>query len=85
MQYVRMATGPDGQTQFEDVEVPGAPGGGGGSELSAPIPVLGVIFARFAAGFVREPHVAPRRQFVVTLAGTGEVATAAGSRLRAAR
>ena len=61
MQYVRMFTGADGQTQFEEVAVPGTPGGGGSSELSAPIPVLGAVFARLAAGFVREPHVAPRR------------------------
>ena len=79
MQYLRMFTGADGQTQFEQVAVPGTPGGGGGSALSAPIPVLGVVFARLAAGYMREPHVAPRRQFVVTLAGAGEVVTAGGA------
>ena len=38
MPSVRMPTGADGQTHFEDVTVPGTPGGGGESVLlSAPI------------------------------------------------
>ena len=61
MQYLRMFTGADDQTQFEQVAVPGTPGGGGGSALSAPIPVLGVVFARLAAGYMRPGHNSVRR------------------------
>ena len=77
-----MSTGPDGQTHVEGVPVPGTPGGGGGSNLPAPIPILRVVFSHLAAGYMREPHVAPRRQFVVTLVGAGEVVMAGGEARR---
>ena len=83
MQYFRMYTGSDGRSHIEDVEVPAAPGGRGGSIVAVPIPVSGMVFARFAPGFERDPHVAPRRQFVVTLAGAGEVVTSSGETRRA--
>jgi uncharacterized cupin superfamily protein len=82
MQYLRLYTGPDQQSHFEDMEVTLASGGGGGSGLSAPVPVMGVVFVRFAAGFNRDLHVAPRRQFVVTLAGAGEIVTGGGETRR---
>jgi hypothetical protein len=78
MEYVRIFAGADGHSQLEDVAVPAAPGGRGGSAVADPIPLGGMVFARLAAGFVREPHVAPRRQFVVTLAGAGEITTSRG-------
>ena len=83
MKYIRIYAGPEGESHFEEVEVPATPGGGGGSALANPIPITGVVFARLAAGFFREPHVAPRRQFVITLAGTGEVVTSSGATRRA--
>ena len=49
---------------------------------TASIPLSGLILARCAAGFVRGLHVAPRRQFVVTLAGAGEVVTSTGETQR---
>jgi hypothetical protein len=84
MQYLSIVTGSDGHSRFEEVAVPATEGGRGGSVAAAPIPLSGMVFARFAAGFVRAPHVAPRRQFVVTLAGAGEVATSTGETRRLA-
>jgi hypothetical protein len=78
MHYVRIFTGADGQSQLEAVEVPAATTTRGGSVAAAPIPLSGMVFARFSPGFVREWHVAPRRQFVVTLAGAGEVVASTG-------
>lgn len=82
MQYVRIHTGPDGHTHFQDVQVEMQPGGGGGSALSAPVPISGVVFARRKAGFSLPLHNAPRRQFVVMLAGTVEMETAGGESRR---
>jgi uncharacterized cupin superfamily protein len=82
MKYFRIYTGPDGHSHFEDVEVAAVSASGGGSALGEPIPVTGVVFARFPPGYGREPHVAPRRQYVVTLAGTGEVVTGDGETRR---
>jgi hypothetical protein len=81
MQYVHLVTGTDGQSRFEEAAVPFTAGGRGGS-VAAPIPLSGMIFARLAPGFARAPHVAPRRQFVVTLAGAGEVGASTGETRR---
>jgi uncharacterized cupin superfamily protein len=82
MRYLRLYTGANQQSRFEDVAVALTPGGGGGSGLSQPVPVMGVVFVRFAPGFARGLHVAPRRQFVVTLAGAGEIVTSTGESRR---
>jgi hypothetical protein len=77
MKYFRIYAGPDGESHFEDVEVPlGA--GGASSDLSAMIPVQGVIFRRSSADQFVDWHHAPRRQFVITLSGEAEVEASDG-------
>ncbi len=77
MQYLRIYAGPDGESHFEDVDVPAAPGGGS-SDLSAMIPAQGVIFRRSQADQFVDWHHAPRRQFVITLSGEAEVEASDG-------
>ena len=77
MKYFRIYAGPDGESHFEDVEVEMTPGAGQ-SELSAMIPAKGVIFRRSTADQYIDWHPAPRRQFVITLAGEAEVEASDG-------
>jgi hypothetical protein len=68
MRVVRLYTGADKQSHFEDVELPFPPGG----ETTPPMPSPGVTFRRRLPGRALEWHCAPRRQYVVTLAGQAE-------------
>ncbi len=77
MKYFRIYAGPDGESHFEDVEVPLTPGGGQ-SRLSETIPATGIIFRTSAADQYIDWHPAPRRQFVITLAGEAEVQASDG-------
>ncbi len=77
MKYFRIYAGPDGESHFEDVEVPLGPGSAA-SDLSAMIPVQGVIFRRSSADQFVDWHHAPRRQFVITLSGEAEVEASDG-------
>jgi len=77
MHYFRIYAGPDGESHFEDVPVALA-AGGGQSELSDLIPATGVIFRRSAPDQYIDWHVAPRRQFVITLEGEAEVEASDG-------
>ncbi len=77
MRYFRIYADADGETHFEDLDVALSPAPGG-SELSALYPASGVIFRRSPPGQVLDWHPAPRRQFVVTLAGEAEVEASDG-------
>jgi hypothetical protein len=79
----RIFTGADGQTQAEEIEVPiKATGGTGGlGELSAPYKVTGLEFRRTPPNYFYDWHTAPRRQFVVTLSGRGEVELVGGKKI----
>lgn len=71
MNYLRVYTGPDGQTHFEDVEVPTVQRRIWASippfDVGQPIPVSSVILLRYSEQAARDPgwHNAPRRQFVI--------------------
>ena len=77
MKYFRIYAGPDGESHFEDVDVPltAAPGQ---SQLSEAIPATGIIFRTSSADQYIDWHPAPRRQFVITLAGEAEVEASDG-------
>ncbi len=77
MRYFRIYAGPDGESHFEDIDVPLHPAPGG-SDLSALYPATGVIFRRSPADQYLDWHPAPRRQFVVTLSGEAEVEASDG-------
>ena len=75
----RLYTGPDGQTHAEETEAKFVPGGN--NELFKMMGVSGAELHRGAAGSVQDWHTAPRRQYVITLSGHGEIEVAGGKKL----
>ena len=72
----RVYTGPDGQSHAEDIEVPLT------NDVSEMLKVTGAEIHRTPAGTVNSDwHTAPRRQFVITLSGRGEVEVAGGKKI----
>ena len=73
-------TGDDGRSHFEDLDIPLHPARYG--QQSDLIDGGGVIFRETPAGGLVEFHTAPRRQFVITLAGMAEIECGDGSKRR---
>lgn len=71
MRVVRLYTGQDGESHFEEIEVKFEPMGE--LETGALEAATGVAFRRAPAGHVQDWHPAPRRQYVITLAGQAEI------------
>jgi quercetin dioxygenase-like cupin family protein len=74
---VRLYTGTDGQSHFEEVSPAYAPDAG--QERSPLLQTEGVSFARAQPGYFSDWHNAPRRQYVVTLAGQVEIGLGDGT------
>lgn len=78
MDIVRVFTGPDGQSHFDDVAVPlddlGAMG-----RISERWPGGGVQFREVGGDYHLDYHVAPRRQLVVNLTGSVEIEVGSGA------
>jgi hypothetical protein len=55
--------------------------GGGGYEQSEMLPVAGAQFVRAAPGYVQDWHAAPRRQYLITISGRGEIELAGGQKI----
>jgi hypothetical protein len=80
MKVVRIYTGDDGRSHFEDLDVPLNPATYG---LQSPmLPADGVILRETPEGGGLDFHPAPRRQFVVTLSGAAELECGDGTRRR---
>ena len=79
MEIVRIHTGPDGQSHFEDVAVELADMGAAG-RISARWPGGGVQFREVDGSYHLDFHVAPRRQLVVNLTGSVEIELGNGER-----
>jgi hypothetical protein len=75
--YVRMYSGPDGESHFEDVELE-LSDSGRGTDVSNEISASSVTFARFRDDYGFDQHTAPRDRFVVMLTGAIEVETSDG-------
>ena len=71
----RIYTGPDGLSHAEEVEMKL---NGNATEM---IKATGVEFSRRPKGSSNEWHVGPRRQFVITLSGQGEIEVAGGKKI----
>ena len=78
---VRIFTGDDGESHFEDVEVELKESGivGALSELE---PATGIVFRETGPGYDFDWHNAPRRQYVITLSGAFEVEIGDGTTRR---
>jgi hypothetical protein len=79
MKVVRLYTGADNKSHFEDLEVPLKDGGKVGfvSELTK---ATGVVFRETTGDYDYDFHTAPRRQYVVNLEGEVEIEVGDGTR-----
>jgi quercetin dioxygenase-like cupin family protein len=73
MRFIRLYTGDDGQSHIEEQSLDSHP------ELSQLIAAEGVVFRSAPPGNFIDWHPAPRRQFVITLAGEGEIGLGDGT------
>jgi len=71
MRVTRIFTGADGESHFEDMDIPLKDLGSVGA-MSKLIEATGVVFRETGADYDLDWHNAPRRQFVLMLSG-GEV------------
>ena len=72
-------TGPDGQTHAEEIEAKFAPGAG--NDVSKLLTNAGAELHRAPPGRVSDWHTAPRRQYVITLFGHGELEVSGGKKI----
>jgi len=77
MRLFRLYTGDDQQSHLEELKMPFAPGQLG--EQTPLQPATGVVFMQMPAGAFVGWHNAPRRQYVITLAGEVEIGLGDGS------
>src|SRR5262249_26121850 len=85
VRYVRVFADEGGRSRFEDAELPAKPGhtvdGVPPLLLSGPFPVSEVIFVEVPTETPDwEPHVAPRRQWVIVLSGRAALTVSGGER-----
>ena len=83
MRYLRLYTGPDGESHFEDTDVALAPvefiPGRPRVDLSPPSAATGTAFIRLPAGWDSgSRYNPPRRNFFVTLSGELEIEASDG-------
>ncbi|MBI2917121.1 MAG: hypothetical protein HYY01_03920 [Chloroflexi bacterium] len=71
---VRLYSGEDGQSQFEDLDLPTGPEGRSPWQAAT-----GISFHQHPLGWSMDWHNAPRRQFVIILAGEVEYGVGDGS------
>jgi hypothetical protein len=81
MKVLRVYTGADARSHLEDVEIP-LPVSHAYGQMSELHEGEGVIFRETPADYDAGFHNAPRRQYVVILAGTMEIETGDGSKRR---
>lgn len=71
----RLYMGPDNQSHSEDLEIRFT------DEVSRLPAITGAELHRAAPGTVRDWHPGPRRQYVITLSGRGEIEVAGGKKI----
>ena len=81
VKVTRIYTGPDGKTKLEEYEVP-LKAQNRGTELSVSVPVTSLQFRRTTQDYDLDWHPAPRRQYIVTLAGESEIELEGGKKVR---
>lgn len=73
MGIIRLYTGEDGQSHIEELDLASHP------ELTSLIAAKGIVFRSAEPGHFIDWHNAPRRQFVITLSGEGEIGLGDGT------
>jgi len=77
MKIVRIFTGADNESHFEDIDV--ELNLDGKVAASALQPAQGIVFRRAPATHLSDYHPAPKRQYVITLSGHVEIETGHGT------
>jgi hypothetical protein len=77
MSIVRLYTGGDQKSYFEDIRL--AFGGDQRMLTTEPMRTTSAVFRSAPAGTVLELHPAPRRQYVITLSGSWEIQASGGA------
>ncbi len=78
MQVVRLYTGGDGETHFEELDL--GYEAVANAQVTAMRAASGVQFRRTPTGSFSDWHTAPRRQFVITLEGQVEIGIGDGTK-----
>ncbi|MFT5447234.1 MAG: hypothetical protein ACI9DC_002409 [Gammaproteobacteria bacterium] len=76
MAFIRLYTGDDGETHIDQMELESAP------SLTALHDAKRVVFRAMPPGYFNDWHVAPRRQYIITLSGAAEIGLKDGTRYR---
>lgn len=79
MKVTRLYAGPDGESHFEDIDIPLGPGDPG-ERLSEQVKATGIIFRETTGSFGLSFHHPPRRQYVINLEGQAEIIVGDGTR-----
>jgi hypothetical protein len=74
---VRLYTGSDGQTHFEDLRLPA-----GDVQNVAIQAGANIVFRRFPGDYFSDWHTAPRRQYIFVLSGQMEIGVGDGTTRR---
>lgn len=77
----RIFTGSDGQTHAEEISLKLTPGDES-TELTEMAKATGVQFRRQAPNYFEDWHTAPRKQYVITLSGRGEIEISGGKKIQ---
>ena len=78
MKVIRIYTGDDGESHFEDLDLPYEKIGD--AEVTAQQTATGISFRRTPPGNFVDWHPAPRRQYVITLEGQSEIGIGDGTK-----
>ena len=78
MQVVRIYTGDDGETHFEDLDLPYE--AIANAQVTAMRGASGIQFRKTPSGSFIDWHPAPRRQYVITLEGQAEIGIGDGTK-----
>jgi hypothetical protein len=81
MKILRIYTGSDGESHFEDIEIPLEESGKAG-KLSSFQNTTGIVFRETGPDYDYDWHPAPRRQYVITLSGDVEIEIGDGTKRR---
>ena len=79
MKVTRFYTGSDGESHFEDIDVP-LESTGGADRRSELMKATGIFFRETGGDYNLDWHNAPRRQFVITLEGEVEIVIGDGTK-----
>jgi len=82
MRITRIYTGDDGESHFEDIDVPMIDRGQPIGSISRLEKATGILFRETGADYSYDFHTAPRRQYVINLDAGVEIEVGDGSKRR---